>query len=175
MGGSKDSKKRSKKEKLKIKALEQAVKVLVKNPDSKKNTVANQIFKQSSNLVRKASPKSRPLFLGELHMPLHNYSGPATRLDLESVRKQEPFNGIDNCSKTHDLDYKRIGKIKSVKKRNKERRKADLKLIKCYSKNKGDWGYIASNLAMKSKIKLEKNFPEIANRVLGKLSSVQTK
>ena len=121
IGGSSNSKNISKTEKLKIKALETAVKVLVKNPDDKKNTLSNQAFKHSSNLVRKASPKSRALLLGELHMPLHNFSGPGTRLDKFS--KTEPFNGIDACSKKHDLDYQRIGRIKSVKQRNKERRK----------------------------------------------------
>lgn len=76
----------------------------------------------------------------------------------------------------HDLAYQRIGKIKSVKERNKQRRQSDLDLINCYGKHKNELGYTVSNFAMRSKISLENNFPpRIVNKVLGNLSSVQTK
>ena len=50
-------------------------------------------------------------FLGEMHLPEHNFTGPGTRLDLrlnpDNSPKEwwRPINRIDNAAYRHDLAY----------------------------------------------------------------------
>src|SRR6266853_2781593 len=72
------------------------------------------------------------LFVGELHLPLHNYTGPGTRLDLRTTTDpltgeitpkdwSIPINKVDEASLKHDIKY--------IDKNLEARHKADTEMI----------------------------------------------
>lgn len=125
-------------------------------------------FKTTANLFRRnfCHGKSRPLLDGELHFGCHNFSGPGTRIDLKEVQDYPPYNDIDNCSRTHDLDY-----MNALKQGRKDLiRQADIDVINCYKKYPNENGYNASMLGINSKMKLEDVLPIVSRSVLGELS-----
>lgn len=106
--------------------------------------------------------RSRRLYDGEYHVPLHNFTGPGTRMDLKEVREHKPYNGIDACSKQHDLDYEEIkkgtyrGRQTSTKEeKSKAIMDADREAIECYNKHQNEYGYTAAKAGISGKLKLE--------------------
>lgn len=128
--------------------------------------VGKKAFQLAMNEYRKrfCGGKSRPLELGELHFGCHNWSGPGTVIN-DSTRNFKPYNDIDNCSKTHDLDYEKIGKSNM----NKEEkalavRKADEDAIACYDRYRDENGYLAAKLGIQGKLTAEKILSEIKGK-----------
>lgn len=111
------------------------------------------------NLKDPLHKKSRVLYDGEYHIPLHNFTGPGTRIDIKDVRDFPPYNEIDACSKQHDLDYDEIKHQSldtvSKKQKNKEIMKADRRAIECYNKHKNVYGYTAAKAGISGKLGLE--------------------
>ena len=75
----------------------------------------HSVFKNVSNaqrfVAKNISGDTKPIrYLknGETHAPLHNFTGPGTRIDLPEVRNFKPYNGIDACSKIHDFQFVKI-------------------------------------------------------------------
>ncbi len=141
-----------------------------------KNSIKNQAFKQSANLLRKFDKKARPLFLGEFHIsgPIlknHAFTGSGTRVDIPAVRNFPPINQIDACSRTHDFSYESFKKLTGEARR-KAIRQADLKALKCYDRFKTVGGYTLARNGIAAKIALENNTPSLARSLLGDLSSV---
>lgn len=120
-------------------------------------------FQIASNAYRKGDKIARPLEYGEIHYGRHNYTGPGTRIDL--YPNTQPFNNIDDCSRTHDFEYNDASKEKDQKKRAILIRKADEKAIKCYDKYPNENGYIAAKLGINSKMKLENTFPIVLRSI----------
>lgn len=132
--------------------------------------IGKKAFQQIANFMRKPfNEKTRPLLLGEFHYGKHNFTGPGTRVDLPEVKNFKPYNNIDNCSRTHDLDFLRIFEMKDTKKREKAIRKADKKAIKCYQKYPNEDGFLAGMIGLNSKIGIENVSPQFAKFLLGKL------
>ncbi len=120
------------------------------------------------NKVDPQHKRSRELYEGELHVPLHNFTGPGTRLDLPEVVNFKPYNGIDACSKDHDLEYKEVRLDNSLNKEQKAKKiqEIDQKAIDCYDKvhkkaieNNNpdfDYGYSAAKTGISGKLGVEK-------------------
>ena len=127
-------------------------------------SVAKKLYMKAVNAyIDKIDPthkRSRRLYEGEFHIPLHNFSGPGTRIDLKEVRDFPPYNEVDACSKTHDLDYVDIKdrKTKGIitkEQASKEIMDADRKAIECYDKHPSDWGYSAAKAGIRGKLGIE--------------------
>jgi len=125
-------------------------------------------FKFVSNQYRKRAcgGKSRPLLDGEKHIGCHNFSGPGTRIDLPEVRNFKPYNGIDACSKQHDLDYSATSQLSGESKK-RAIRAADIKVLECYDKHKSDSGYSLAKAGISGKMLAEKYVPNVVEKVAG--------
>lgn len=133
-----------------------------------KFTIGEGFYQTIMNKFRQSLyPKVRPLLDGEYHLPKHNFTGPGTRIDLAYVRNYEPFNDIDACSKTHDLDYYTASNISDPIKKAKLIRDADLKVLGCYDKFKDEDGYRPAKLGIESKMKLENFAPDVMKNLTG--------
>ena len=133
-----------------------------------------KIFQYTSNAQRFVSKNIkgnkqpiRYLEEGEIHLPNHNFTGPGTRIDLPAVRNFAPYNGIDDCSKTHDIEFNEIFKMPLGKERSEKIRQADLKVLECYNKYPDVDGYRLAKLGINSKIKLEDLSPSIFDSIMG--------
>ncbi len=109
------------------------------------------------NKVDPEHKRSRNLLDGELHVPLHNFTGPGTRIDLAAVRNFPPYNNIDKCSREHDLAYDRIKNDTSLSKETKAEAimTADKDAIKCYDETPKEYGHDAAKLGISGKLGLE--------------------
>src|SRR6266853_5696750 len=69
-----------------------------------------------SNKILLLGKEGGKLFVGELHLPNHNYTGPGTRLDLRTTTDpltgeitpkdwSIPINKVDEASLKHDIKY----------------------------------------------------------------------
>ena len=133
-----------------------------------------KIFQYTSNAQRfvskniKRNPRPiRYLKQGEIHAMNHNFTGPGTRIDLEEVRNFQPYNGIDACSKVHDIEFSEIFKMPLGQERSEKIRQADRKVLECYDKHPNDSGYILAKLGINSKIGLEDLAPSIFDKIIG--------
>ena len=132
------------------------------------------VFKNVSNaqrfVAKNISGDTKPIrYLknGETHAPLHNFTGPGTRIDLPEVRNFKPYNGIDACSKIHDFQFDKIFKMPLGKARSEAIRKADIEAIKCYNKHPNDKGYLLAKTGINSKMTLEDISPAIFDKIMG--------
>jgi hypothetical protein len=133
--------------------------------------LAKKGFQVASNLYRKkfCKGRARPLEMGELHdsFACANFTGPGSRVDLEKVRNYKPFNDIDACSRTHDLDYMAASELPDEDRR-KAVRDADIRAIECYNKYPNQLGYTAANMGINGKMRFEDVLPFVAKRMTGK-------
>jgi hypothetical protein len=107
--------------------------------------------------------KSRHLEYGELHVPLHNFTGPGT--NLSRYKHIDPYNDIDACSKEHDIEYNNIKNSDlSAAEKAQLIQLADEKAIECYDRNPHQWGYIPARLGMTAKNKAEKFYSYLMGR-----------
>ena len=104
---------------------------------------------------------------GEIHVPLHGFTGPGTRIDLPEVRNFKPYNNIDACSKTHDLAFEKLFKMPLGKERSEGIRKADKEALECYSKYPSEAGYQLAYNGINSKIALENISPMLFDKLMG--------
>lgn len=127
-------------------------------------TLVQRAYRNLANAyINNVDPKhkrSRELYNGEYHIPLHNFTGPGTRMDLKEVRDFKPYNDIDACSKQHDIDYINIKRAYEHGNLNKEQKSsaimdADRRAIECYNKYKNEYGYTAAKLGIKGKLTVE--------------------
>lgn len=120
--------------------------------------MAAQLYQKMVNkYIDKLDPdhiKSRPLHKGEFHIPLHNFSGPGTRMDLKEVRDMKPYNNIDACSKIHDEEYESIKEL-PLSQRPTAVIESDKKAVECYDKFPSEYGHDLAKTAIKGKITLE--------------------
>lgn len=125
-------------------------------------------FKFIANQYRKRAcdGKSRPLLDGEKHIGCHNFTGPHTRIDLPEVRNFKPYNGIDACSKQHDLDYNNTKDLAGIEKK-RAIRKADIEVLACYEKHQKDSGYTVAKTGIKSKMLAEGLVPDLVEKIAG--------
>lgn len=115
------------------------------------------------NSVDPQHKRSRLLYQGEKHVPLHNFTGPGTRMDLKEVRDFPPYNGIDACSKVHDFEYVDIERSNMTKEQKAQAiMDADKKAIDCYDETHNnpkhkddDYGYLPARSVIKGKFSLE--------------------
>lgn len=129
----------------------------VKNSFIGRSDTYKKTFQKIANLYRKfAGSRSRPLERGEFHYGFHNYTGPGTRMDLEKVRNFPPYNNIDACSRTHDLDYGLAFAEPDMEKRALMVREADKKAIKCYLQYPDDDGFKEALAGISGKLTAEK-------------------
>lgn len=129
--------------------------------------IAKKGFKTLANIYRSkfCQGKARPLEDGEYHYGCHNYSGPGTRLDL--YRDYPPYNDVDNCSRTHDIEFTEAFNEPDPEKRKKLIRAADLKVIDCYNKYKNQNGASISKFFIEHKVNSENISPSIIKNLLG--------
>ncbi len=123
-------------------------------------SIAGKAYMYAVNkYIDRADPKhikSRRLYEGEYHVPLHNFTGPGTRMDLKEVRDQEPYNSIDACSKVHDIEYGEIKRMNvSREKKSELIMDADRKAIECYNKTPHEYGYLAAKSGISGKLTFE--------------------
>jgi hypothetical protein len=127
--------------------------------------VVNKGVAAVRNVGRKvvSNGRSRPLLPGEHHFPLMNFEGPGTRYDLKEVRDFKPFNSIDECSRIHDDDYwnarNLVGEAKA-----RAIQEADRKVLACYNKHKGTYGYAAGVAGIGGKVIAEKAYSAIKGK-----------
>lgn len=156
---------------------EDALQYLVDNPEKVAKVAyenRGKIFQYTSNAQRFVSKNitknPRPIrYLkeGEIHAMNHNFTGPGTRIDLPEVRNFKPYNGIDACSKVHDIEFNEIFKLPLGRERSEKIRQADRKALECYSKYKNQSGYTLASGGINSKIKLENLSPAIFDKIMG--------
>ena len=129
---------------------------------------ANKVFQTAANVYRKKAcdGKARPLYAGELHVGCHNYTGKGTRIDLKDVLNFKPYNNIDACSRTHDIDYYQAKDLSGDQKKFAIR-KADDKVLDCYDKFPNDSGYTIAKAGIAAKVKIENVAPKLIEKVLG--------
>jgi hypothetical protein len=147
------------------------------NPDKVAKKVYEnraKIFQYTSNAQRfvskniKKNPKPiRYLKEGEIHLPNHNFTGPATKISLPEVRNHQPYNNIDACSKVHDIEFNEIFKMPLGKQRSEKIRQADRKVLECYDKYPNESGYRLAKTGINSKIRLEDLSPSIFDSIMG--------
>jgi hypothetical protein len=132
------------------------------------------VFKNISNAQRYVSKEvigdNRPIrYLkeGEIHLPNHNFTGPGTRIDDPDVRGFQPYNGVDACSKQHDIEFNDIFKMPLGPERQKKIREADTKVLECYDNHPNDAGYTMAKTGLNSKINLEDISPMIFDKIMG--------
>ena len=104
---------------------------------------------------------------GEIHVPLHNFTGPNTRIDLPEVKNFQPYNNIDACSKKHDLIFHELFKLPLGKERSEKIRQADKEALECYSKYPTEQGYQLAYNGINSKIALENISPMLFDKLMG--------
>jgi hypothetical protein len=109
----------------------------------------------------------RYLQAGEIHVPLHNFTGPGTKVDQAAVRNHEPYNEIDACSKVHDLEFNRLFKMPLGRERSEGIRKADREALECYARHKNADGYRLAAGGINAKIALEDLSPTIFDKIMG--------
>lgn len=131
--------------------------------------MGKKAFKTTANALRKKAPNVRKLKLGEFHYGNHNFTGPGTRIDLPEVQQFPPYNQIDACSRTHDMEFSRAFRIKNKAKREAAIRRADKKVIACYEQHPHADGYEAASLGINSKMAVEDVSPALAAFLLGNL------
>ena len=119
----------------------------------------------TQNAYRKVAcgGKARMLLAGEKHLGCHNFTGPGTRIDLAEVQNYKPYNGIDNCSRTHDLDYYNARHLKGAD-RALAVKKADEVAVACYDRNKNDSGYTAARAGISGKLMVENAYSAIKGK-----------
>ena len=134
----------------------------------------SKIFQYTSNAQRfvskniKRNPRPiRYLKEGEIHVMNHSFTGPGTRIDLPEVRNFKPYNGIDACSKVHDIEFNEIFKMPLGRERSEKIREADRKVLACYDKHPNDSGFTLAKAGINSKIKLEDLSPAIFDKIMG--------
>jgi hypothetical protein len=130
--------------------------------------ILSKAFQKASNIYRRrfCQGKSRPLYEGEYHVPCHNYSGPGTVINAETL-KWKPYNDIDACSRQHDLDYTEAQKEPDKGKRAKLIRIADEKVLRCYENFPHEQGYRLSKLGIGTKVRAEDFIPKILGEYAG--------
>jgi hypothetical protein len=135
-------------------------------------SLAKSLFTRIANYYRRnyCNGKARPLYPGEYHYGCHNFTGPGTRIDLQSVRDYQPYNDIDNCSRQHDLDYYHALQQPDAE-RKRLIREADHGVLRCYDKYPNENGYTVAKLGINGKMGLEKVIPIVARSVFGKISA----
>lgn len=133
-----------------------------------------KVFQGVSNAQRfveknlKGNPRPiRFLQEGEVHLGLHNYTGPGTRVDQAAVRNFKPYNEIDACSRTHDLQFDKIFKMPLGRERSEQIRAADREALACYERHKGADGYRLASAGINTKISLEDLSPTIFDKIMG--------
>ena len=133
-------------------------------------------FQKLANTYRKArnltnpKVKSRPLELGEFHIPGHNWSGPGTRVDLHSTT--QPINNIDACSMKHDQDYDFIQKhhADNPEKQRELVRLVDAEALKCYDRYPDEQGYALAKAGIGAKATLAESkwIPKVARELVSR-------
>jgi hypothetical protein len=129
-------------------------------------TISNAQRFVSKNIKKNPNP-IRYLKENEIHVMNHNFTGPGTRIDLPEVRNHAPYNGIDACSKIHDIKFNEIFKMPLGKERSEKIREADRKVLECYDKYPNDSGYRLAKLGINSKIRLEDLSPSLFDQIMG--------
>ena len=133
-------------------------------------TNAKKLFNPVANLYRATmcDGKARSLENGEYHWKCHNFTGPGTILN-DRTRNFDPYNDIDNCSKTHDLEYERINNSKMSKEEKAIAvQQADKDAIDCYDKYPSEDGYLPAKSGIQGKLSVD----QLLSSVLGKPSTV---
>lgn len=122
-------------------------------------------FQIAANAYRKVAcqGRARPLELGEFHFGCHQFTGPGTKID--KYRNAIPYNDIDNCSRTHDIEYEEADREPDKKKRERLIREADLRAIECYDKYPKENGYLAARAGINGKVHFEKILPTLAKSI----------
>ena len=117
------------------------------------------IWDSALNIYRKraCNGKARMLMNNEKHYSCHNYTGPGTRIDLKEVQDYKPYNEIDNCSRTHDLDYLAADNMTDPVQKAHAIRIADEKALTCYDRYPNVSGYAQARAGIKSKMLFENN------------------
>ena len=136
--------------------------------------LANSYRAKNKEKLPDGRPRVRMLYPGEYHYLHGNYIGPGTRVDLPEVRNYPPYNNVDNCARTHDLDYMRAIELPEGE-RQKAIIKADKKAVKCFAKYPNEEGSKVGRMGLNSKMKLGRVFPIVSNAIFGKISSGETK
>lgn len=89
--------------------------------------------------------RARQLQPGEYHYGCHNFTGPGTAIAQPSVAAFAPYNGIDTCSRQHDLDYAQAhGNATAI-------HQADSRALTCYNQYKTHSGYLPAFLGIGAK------------------------
>ena len=131
--------------------------------------LAFQTVSNAQRFVSKARGVEPVRYLkrGEIHLPNHNFTGPGTRIDLKEVRNFPPYNNIDACSRTHDLQYQEAFKMPIGKERAKKIRDADVEAVSCYSQHPNEAGYNLAKAGINAKMGLEEVSPAAFNQIMG--------
>lgn len=146
-----------------------------------------EIYKNLGNAYRSrfCDGKARPLEKGEISFlpgfPCHNWTGPNTRLDLPEVASQEPYDGVDACSKEHDYLYNDANKLPAGQKEHAIRA-ADQRYLLCVDAS-GEplWKRKLAQAGIGSKILAEKSIPKsllskfLPHHIIGGLQHVNDK
>ena len=130
-----------------------------------------QITSNAQRFVAKRRGNKKPiryLEKNEYHVPLHNFTGPGTKIELDHVRNHLPYNEIDACSKVHDIEFDRLFKLPVGSKERREGiRKADRVALACYAKYKGQEGFRLAYGGINTKILLEDLDPNLFDKLMG--------
>lgn len=126
---------------------------------------SQKAFKTMQNIHRARDPKARQLLDGEWHIPLHGFTGPGTRTDLEWVRNFPPYNAVDAASRTHDLAYGDALKIKDEGARLAAFRDADERFMTTVRALPDMYGKKAALAGIGTKMQMENIAPGAAKRV----------
>ena len=131
-------------------------------------SLATKIFKNVSNAYRKrfCDNRARPLYDGEIHVNCANWEGPGTRIDLPEVRNYPPYNNVDACARTHDLDYEQAGK--NLAQKESMIRSADIKFNNCIDKFPNEHPYYELGKLILLKTKIEDLLPIFSKTIFGK-------
>ena len=136
--------------------------------------VANAYRSRNKEKLPDGRPKVRPLLPGEYHYLHGNFIGPGTRVDLPEIRDYPAFNDVDNCARTHDLDYMHAIELPEGE-RQQAIIEADKKAIQCFAKYPDQEGSKVGQMGLNSKMKLGNVLPIVSNAIFGKISSGDTK
>ncbi len=134
--------------------------------------VASKIYQTLVNKyilsVDPENKRSRLLYPGEYHIPLHNFTGPGTRMDLKEVREFPPYNDIDKCSMIHDNEYEEIKNLSKKSSKDKANliKESDKEVIRCYDTHPDQYGYKLARDSISTKMSIEK----MLSHLLGKSS-----
>jgi len=117
--------------------------------------------------IRSNKKPIRYLQQGEVHVPLHNFTGPGTKIGQAAVRNHAPYNKIDACSKIHDIEFDRLFKMPLGRERSEKIRIADREALECYNRHKNEAGYRLAVRGINTKIGLEDLSPTIFDKIMG--------